>query len=204
MLFEDLLTKYIGYRLGGEPLNKKERDAMWCYVDNYIVGLATKAFKQHNYKNKENEWRVTRHDLRVMSFYDFIDFAAPRGKGARWILRVFKLRFHDLEGLLILKERGYVFVDDIIKEKGISNTITRRATKLAAARRTCTKRLQLFNKALSFEDILPCLVSSGASKKVITNWKRYYDHLEYVREFSNPMPLLDFAKAEQSIEERSE
>lgn len=191
ILFEDVMNAYIEFRKGGRPLTTKERDAMWCYVNNYIVGLSKKLFKQHNYLNRPGEKEITRHDLRVLAFYDFVDFAIARNKGARWILMVFKMRFSDLEGLLMLKASGVVYVDDIIKG-GISNTWTRRASKLAAARRNCAKVLRR-HQNVGFDDLLPCLVENGASPKVVANWRRYHAKLEHLREISNPLPLMDFA-----------
>lgn len=191
MLFEEVLNRYIEFRKGGRPLTIRERDEMWCYVNNYIVGLSKKLFKQHNYLNRPGEKEITRHDLRVLAFYDFIDYAVPNNKGARWILMVFKMRFADLEGLLMLKASGAVHVDDIIKA-GISNTWTRRASKLASARRKCAKVLRR-QQSVGFDDFLPCLVASDASPRVVANWRRYHTRLEHLREISNPLPLMDFA-----------
>lgn len=194
LLFEDVLNTFIEFRKGGRPLTTAERSAMWCYVNNYVLGLSNKLFKQQNYLNRHSEMEVTRHDLRVLAFYDFIDYAFPKGKGARWILQVFKMRFVDLEGLLMLKASGAVYVDDIIKN-GISNTQTRRASKLAAARRECSKKLKR-HQNVGFEDLLPCLVETQASEKVVSNWKRYHERLDFFYAISNPMPLLDYAKEE--------
>lgn len=198
MRFDALLEKYVAFRKGGQPLNTEERAELWEYVNNYIVGLSKRLFKQHNYKNRETEREVTRHDLRVTAFYDFIDYAIRKERGVRWILAVFKFRFPDLEGLLMLKHSGAVYVDDIIKE-GISNSVTRRATALAAARRNCAKKLKR-NQNISFDDLLPCLVANGASEKVIANWKRYHQRFELLREMSNPLPLLDFAQDVEAYE----
>lgn len=191
ILFEDVLNTYVDFRKGGRSLTTRERDALWCYVNNYIVGLSKKLFKQHNYLNRTGEREITRHDLRVMAFYDFVDYGIAKDKGVRWILMVFKMRFVDLEGLLMLKASGAVYVDDIIKA-GISNTFTRRASKLAAARRNCVKLLKR-QQNVGFNDILPCLAATNTRKEVVATWKKYYDRVEYLREVSNPLPLLDFA-----------
>lgn len=189
ILFEDVLNTYINYRKGGRKLTTKERDALWCYVNNYIVGISKRLFKQHNYLNKRDEKEVTRHDLRVMAFYDFVDYGIKKERGARWILLVFKMRFVDLEGLLMLKHAGGVHVDDVIRA-GISNAWTRRASKLAAARRNCAKLRR--NQNVGFDELLPCLTGTEASPKVVSNWRHYHTIFEHMRSVSQPIPLMEY------------
>ena len=46
ILFEDVLNAYINFRKGGRKLSTKERDALWRYVNNYVVGLSKRLFKK--------------------------------------------------------------------------------------------------------------------------------------------------------------
>ena len=198
--FEALLELWMMVKRGEireKLLTPKDRQRFWEFVQNYIVGLSKKLFKQHNFRNRVDETEVTAHDMRVMAFYDFVEFyAIPKGKSARWILKVFKFRFVDIEGLLSLKRKGYVHVDDIIKE-GAPPTRLYKIRILAGARRLC--------KARDFKGTVPCMkgkIKHPMPLWLYNRWRSEFERMRWLENLSNPLPLREDLFGQDAVMEK--
>lgn len=194
--FNTLLTTYFEIKRGERPtsdLSEPERRELWQYVENYIFGLERRLFKVSTRRTMIRE----AHDERVLAFYDFLDYCISHDKGVRWALSVFRLRFADLEGLLSMSRTGVVSVRELI-QNGISSPITRRSTRISSARRECARKLMRGVK--TFEDLQPCLLKPGASKKQIAMWRSYYNYFSHIAGVARtPLELND--EIAESIED---
>lgn len=189
MMFEELLEKWMSVKRGSiaaSTFTTHEREVFWDYVQNYIVGISKKLFRQHNFKNREDERELTPHDYRVDAFYMWVEyFAMPRNKSARWILKVFKLRLVDIEGLLSLKRSGYVHVDDIIKS-GATMARLAKIRVLAGARRRC--------RSNDFKEIvahMPSKVKRPMPLWLHNKWYREFKRMQWLEMYSLPLPLRE-------------
>lgn len=203
--FEELLGIFMDARKVMMSLNLKkatmstlseaQRIKLWNYVNNYVKGISSRQFKQSNYGTKGRGNHLDAHEQRVFLFYDFVDFAVKRGKGARWVLRVFKLRFSWVEAAAEIRRNGVVNIDEAITKNGFNHRIVKRYSRIAAAQRECSKKLQRYTR--SFEEVAPCLCDvSSSSKQVVDNWRTYYNYFNFLDMFSNPLPLESYGEFE--------